>query len=238
MVQEEPLESVDPEVRGQLAAIGIQKGKPFAPDERMKAILTDAVAVGNSTARTILFNTRDRDAYLYPGSGWKPGFIGGNAHFSPDGVLNPDARTYFFYVATGVTPAMAMKMVGIGSQYALTEHDATGNYLDGAKNYRLHLPENIPAKDFWSLIVYDPQTRSLLQTDQQFPSCNSQNIDLIVNPDSSVDIYFGPSAPSGKEPNWIQTIPGKAWWVALRLYGPLEPWFDKTWKPGEIEQIK
>lgn len=238
VVQEEPLESVDPEVRGQLAAIGIQKGKPFAPDERMKAILTDAVAVGNSTARTILFNTRDRDAYLYPGSGWKPGFIGGNAHFSPDGVLNPDARTYFFYVATGVTPAMAMKMVGIGSQYALTEHDATGNYLDGAKNYRLHLPENIPAKDFWSLIVYDPQTRSLLQTDQQFPSCNSQNIDLIVNPDSSVDIYFGPSAPSGKEPNWIQTIPGKAWWVALRLYGPLEPWFDKTWKPGEIEQIK
>ena len=85
-------------------------------------------------------------------------------------MLDLDARTYFFYVATGVTPAMVVKMVGIGSQYALTEHDAAGQYLDGAKNYRLHLPPNMPAKDFWSVIVYDPQTRSMLQTDQRFPS--------------------------------------------------------------------
>lgn len=130
-----------------------------------------------------------------------------------------------------------MKMVGIGSQYALTEHDIYGNYLDGSKNYKLHLPSGIPAKDFWSIIVYDPQTRSLLQTDQQFPSRNCQNKDIIINPDKSVDIWFGPTAPAGKEPNWIQTIPGKAWWVGLRLYGPLEPWFDKTWRPGEIELI-
>jgi hypothetical protein len=130
---------------------------------------------------------------------------------------------------------MMVKMVGIGSQYAYTEHDATGRYLDGGKTYRLHLPPHIPAKDFWSVIVYDPQTRSMLQTDQQFPSTSSQKEGLIVNPDTSVDVHFGPQPPAGKESNWIQTVPGKGWAVILRLYGPLEPWFDKTWRPGEIE---
>jgi hypothetical protein len=132
---------------------------------------------------------------------------------------------------------MAWKIVGIGSQYAYTEHDAAGNYLDGAKTYRLHLPSNIPAKDFWSVIVYDPQTRTMLQTDQQFPSVNGQKEGLIVNPDGSVDIEFGPEPPAGKEANWIQIVPGKRWFVVLRLYGPLEPWFDKTWRPGEIELV-
>jgi hypothetical protein len=238
VVQEEPLEAVDPEIRGLLAAIGIQKGKPFAPDERMKSILADAAAVGNATARAIFFDTRDPDACLYPNSDWKMAFIGSDYKFSPDGVLNPDARTRYYYGATGVTPAMMVKMVGIGSQYAMAERDAMGKYLDGAKNYRLHLPPNLPAKDFWSLIVYDPQTRSLLQTDQQFPSAGNQRKGIVINSDSSVDVYFGPEPPPGKENNWIQTIPGKGWWVILRLYGPLEPWFDKTWRPGEIEIVR
>ena len=238
VVQEEPLEAVDPEIRGLLAAIGIQKGKPFAPDARMKGILADAAAVGNATARAIFFDTRDPDACLYPNSDWKMAFIGNDYKFSPDGVLNPDARTRYYYGATGVTPAMMVKMVGIGSQYAMAERDAMGKYLDGAKNYRLHLPPNLPAKDFWSLIVYDPQTRSLLQTDQQFPSAGNQRKGIVINSDSSVDVYFGPEPPPGKENNWIQTIPGKGWWVILRLYGPLEPWFDKTWQPGEIEIVR
>jgi hypothetical protein len=238
VVQEEPLDAIDPEVRGLLAAIGIQKGKPFAPDTRMKSILADAAAVGNATARAIFFDTRDPDARLYPNSDWKMAFIGNDYKFSPDGVLNPDARTRYYYGATGITPAMMVKMVGIGSQYAMANRDTTGKFLEGTNNYRLHLPPNIPAKDFWSIIVYDPQTRSLLQTDQRFPSCNSQKQDLIINPDSSVDVFFGPVPPPGKEANWIQTIPGKGWWVILRLYGPLEPWFDKTWRPGEIELVK
>jgi hypothetical protein len=235
VVQEEPLDAVDPETRGLLAAIGIQKGKPFAPDSRMKGIFADAAAVGNATARAIVFNTRDRDAYYYPNSAWKMVFIGNDPGFSPGGVLNPDARTLYFYAAWGTTPAMAMKMVGIGSQYTVAEHDATGQYLDGAKSYRLHLPPNVPVKDFWSLIVYDPQTRSLLQTDQRFPSISSQKKDILINPDTSVDVYFGPEPPHGKETNWVQTIPGKGWFVVLRLYGPLETWFNKTWRPGEIE---
>jgi len=238
VIQEEPLESVDPEVRGLLAVIGIEKGKPFSPDARLKNILVDAVAVGNATARAISFSNRNPDAYLYRNSGWKLGFVGNNHEFSPGGILDPDARTYFFYLATGITPAMALKMVGIGSQYAVLEHDAMGQYLDGAKNYRLNLPPNIPAKDFWSVILYDPQTRSLLQTDQQYPSCNSQKEGLIINPDGSADVYFGPQPPSGQENNWVQTIPGKGWYTILRLYGPLEPWFDKTWRPGDIELIK
>lgn len=238
VVQEEPLEAVDPEVRGLLASVGIQKGKAFIPDPRMKAILTDAAAVGNATGRTILFSTRDQNAFLYPESWWKMPFIGSDIEFSSGGVLNQDARTYFFYTATGVTPAMMQKMVGLGSQYAITEHDAEGNYLDGAKNYRLHMPPQIPAKDFWSIIAYDPQSRSMLQTDQQYPSCSSQKEGFVYNSDSSADIYFGPDAPSGKENNWVQTIPGKGFWVGLRLYGPLEPWFDKTWRPGEIEPAR
>ncbi len=238
VIQEEPLEAVNPEVRGLLASIGIQKGKPFEPDARMKRILADAAAVGNATARAIEFKTRDKDSYFYPNSQWKTLFIGNDYLFSPGGVLNPDARTLYFYFATGSSPAWSTKMVGQLSQYISTEHDATGKYLDGSKNYRLHLPGNIPAKRFWSLVVYDPQTRSLLQTDQQAPSISSLRKDIVVNPDSSVDVWFGPKAPAGKDSNWIQTIPGKGWFVMLRLYGPLEPWFDKTWLPGEIELVK
>jgi len=92
--------------------------------------------------------------------------------------------------------------------------------------------------DFWSVVVYDPQTRSYLQTDQPIPSTSSQKEGIAINPDSSVDVYFGPEPPPGKEANWVQTIPGKGWFIVLRLYGPLEPWFDQTWRPGEIELVE
>ena len=237
VVAEEPLDAIDPETRGLLAAIGIRKDQSFAPDARMKKILADATAVGNATARALRFSSREKDAYYYPNSGWKMLFPGGDPSFSPDGVLNPDSRAAYFYCGWGITPAMARKMVGVGSQYAITEQDAQGHYLDGGRTYRLHLPPDIPAKDFWSVIIYDPQTRSMLQTDQQYPSINSQKEDLIVNTDGSVDIIFSPEPPSGNKANWLQTIPGKGWFVWIRLYGPLEPWFDKTWQPGEIELL-
>src|SRR5271168_48002 len=97
---------------------------------------------------------------------------------------------------------------------------------------------NIPVKDFWSVILYSNQTRSMIQTDQRFPSVSSQTKGLQTNPDGSVDVYVGPKAPAGKESNWVQTVPGKDWNTILRLYGPLDPWFDKTWRPGEIEPVK
>lgn len=235
IVQQEPADAADPEILGQMAAIGIVKGKPFAPDERMKKILTEAAAVGSATARAISYRPRDADFYYYPGqSSWTQLFVGGNYEFLRNSARYLDARTAFYYTATGVTPAMAATMVGQGSQYAVSALDADRNYLDGSKSYRLHLPTNIPAKTFWSVIIYDTQTRSLLQTDQKSPGVSSEQ-GVQPNADGSADVYFGPSAPAGKESNWIQTLPGKGWFAFLRLYGPLPPWFDKTWRPGEIE---
>lgn len=237
VVQEEPLEAVDPETRGLLASLGIQKGKPFEPDARMLRILTEAAAVGNATARALAFHTRDQGAYYYPNSAWKMWWVDNDFEFSPGGVPNPDGRTQYFYVATGSSPAFTVKLVGKSSQYAFATQDANGQYLDGGRSYRLHLPAGIPVGNFWSILVYDSQSRSMLQTDQQFPSVSSQKNDLIVNHDTSVDVYFGPTSPPGKEPNWVQTVPGKGWWTVLRLYSPLEPWFDKTWRPGELELV-
>jgi hypothetical protein len=234
VVQKEPAESCDPITLGFYASIGIEKGKPFAPDARMKKILHEAAAVGDATARTLTYQSRIPEAFYYPHSTWRQ-WLGGYKFESQPGVSYLDAAAFFYFYATGVTPAMEAKMVGRGSQYAVGIVDSKGSPLDGGKSYRLHLLPNIPVKDFWSAIVYDNQTRSMLQTDQPFPQVSSQDKGLRVNPDGSVDVYFGPKAPAGKANNWIQTVPGKGWNMLFRLYGPLEPWFDKTWRLGEIE---
>lgn len=240
VIQREPLGVIDPETRGLLAAIGIVKGRPFAPDERMRGLLAEAAAVANGTARAISFKTRDPQAFLYPERAWKTGFIGSDYHWLPyDGVGGRalDARTMFFYIATVNTPAMALRIPGVGSQYAIAEHDAAGEYLDGAASYEVTLPADVPAKDFWSVVVYDPQTRSELQTPQPFPSKNNVRDDLIFNDDGTITLTFGPNPPATNVANWTQTVPGKKWFVILRLYGPLEGWFEKTWVPGDLVRV-
>ena len=132
---------------------------------------------------------------------------------------------------------MCMRFPGIGSQYLFAMRDGDGNFLDGDCTYRLTLPPDVPESRFWSVMVYDRQTRSMLQTDQPTPDVGSQSGKVATNKDGSTDIYFGATAPDGKANNWLQTIPGKGFFVILRLYSPLEPFFDKTWRPGEIETI-
>jgi len=152
--------------------------------------------------------------------------------FSRDGAPQIDARNNVYYMAAGNSPAMMEKNVGQGSQYLWTYRDADGRFLDGAKNYRLHVPQNIPAGNFWSVLVYDSLSRSELQNGQPFPSVSSYSKPE-VNPDGSIDIYFGPDAPKQTK-NWIKTVPGKGWFPIFRFYGPAQAYFDKTWKLEDI----
>ncbi|MCJ8318332.1 MAG: DUF1254 domain-containing protein, partial [Colwellia sp.] len=244
VLQKEPVSFLDPELRGQAAAIGIQKGKPFNPDERMKGILKDAVQVGNATARSISFKSRDPNAKIFEDKQWFTGFIGRDYQWLLDngqGGRNMDARTLFFYIATVNTPAMALQIPGIGSNYAMTTGDNNGDILFGEKTYQVTLGADAPAKDFWSMVAYDPQTRSELQVPggSKYPSKNNKRDNLVYNKDGSVTLYFGPKAPKGKPvANWTETTPNKAWFAMFRLYGPLQPWFDKTWALSDFTLVK
>ncbi len=176
IIQTEPVESVGRERAGLLAAIGIQKGKPFEPDARMKRILTEAAAIGSG--------------------------------------------------------------LGQGSDYAALILHPKGNALDGSKTYRLTFPPDIPVANSWSVTIYDSQTRSVLRTSQRGTTLSSVFGGVEQNPDGSTDLYFGPKVPMGKRMNWLQTVPGRSWFIVLRMYGPEKTWLDKTWRPGEFELVK
>ena len=237
LVQEEPTSALDPERAGQLAGIGIVHGRPFAPDDRRRATIDNAVRAAAAISRALVYAPRDPEATLFEGSSWLQAFVGGSHEFLRDGARLLDARTAFHYFATVITPAMAHAQVGAGSAYAYTAHDADGQSLDGAATYSLTLPPDPPARNFWSVDVYDTQTRSLLQTDDPYPSVMSLGGAVVPDDDGSFTLWFGPAAPEGREVNWIQTVPGKSWFPMLRLYGPLEPWFDRTWRPSELQRM-
>jgi hypothetical protein len=237
VVQNEPADFVEPETVGLFASVGIRKGKPFAPDARMTKILTDAVALGNAAARSFLWAPRDKRVFLYSDRQWVTPFVGGSYLFRDGAELMLDVRSMFFYYATGITPAMADAKPGTGSAYAGAFRDKMGNYLDGSKTYKVTLPGPIPMNNFWSFTVYSNQTRSLLETDQKLAGVDSNSKDLKMNADGSASVWFGPTPLDGHQGNWVQTMPGQGWNVLLRLYGPLEPWFDKSWKPSDIEEV-
>jgi hypothetical protein len=257
VVQQEPATALDPELMGSLAAIGIMKGKEFAPDDRMKKILTEAAALGNATSRSLFMNARAADWYYYPGSAWLNSlFVTGSEFetpipeitkkgakpFPPTGYRTLNARSMFFYGITGITPAMSMRLTGIGSQYLFLTLDADKHAFNGAKTYKVTLPPNIPAEKFWSLTVYDNQTRSMLDTQQRYPRAGSQSYPspaAEAEADGSTTVYFGPTQPDGvARGNWIQTDPAKGWFLILRLYSPLEPFFTKEWRPSEVALVK
>ncbi len=257
IIQQEPATSLDPELAGSLAAIGIVKGKPFAPDARMKKIMSEALTVANAASRTLFMSPRDPSWYYYPNSSWMNFLFvtgyefetpipmitrEGAKPFAPTGYRTLNARTNFFYGITGITPAMAMRLTRIGSQYLFALNDADKNYFDGAKTYKVTLPKGIPEANFWSFTVYDNMSRSMLDTPQRYPRAGSQSYPspaAAADADGSTTIYFAPKQPKGvKRGNWIQTDPKKGWFTILRLYSPLEPFFDKSWRPSEIELVK
>ena len=235
VVQNEPADWVDPDTVGLYASVGIRKGQPFAPDARLKGILTDSVALANAIARSDLFASRDPRTRIYPDRQWLTPFVGSSYQFLSAAERLLDARTMFFYYATGITPAMTESKPGTGSAYAAVFRDSTAEYLDGGRTYKLTLPGPIPAKNFWALTVYDNQTRSLLPTDQKLAGIDSTLPGIRMNQDGGATIYFGLKAPVGQEKNWVQTVPGRGYNVVLRLYGPLEPWFNKSWRPGDFD---
>jgi hypothetical protein len=237
LVEREPVDAISPSDRFLLASIGIEKGKPFAPDTSTKQLLTEAARAGAAMARANTFASRDPSAKVYPDRRWEWAFVGGSATWDEQGYVNVDHRAAWNYAATGNSPAMVERTVGSGSQYLVVARDVSGAFPDGGQDYRLHLPVNVPVKLFWSVVVYDALSRSELQNGEKFPSV-SQYTSPIPNSDGSVDIYFGPQAPAGKEKNWIRTLPGRGWFPYLRFYSPTEAFFDKTWRPDDIVEVE
>lgn len=258
-VQNQPATSYDVELAGQLAAIGIVHGQDFAPDDRMKAILGDASQVGQAFGRALQWRYADAhpDWAYYEGSNWGNMLFEGGAFFETpppafeDGVFKPypptgartlDSRTAFYYAYTLDSPAMVMRLPGVGSQYLMGFLDANGDPYDGSKTYKVTLPKDIPAKAFWSLTLYDNQTRSMLQTPQKYPRAGSQSYPTAAASaadDGSTTVWFAPEKPADvADGNWIQTDPEKGWFTLLRLYSPKLAFFEKTWQPSEIELVE
>ena len=236
IVQYEPASAFSAYELGLLKALGIEKGKEFSPDTRMQKLLTEGIQIGEAIAKANAYANRLEGVRIYDDRKYEYLFLGGRHDFMSGDALWIDARTLYHYEAVVVTPAMAAKMVGNGSQYLACYRDKDDNYLMGDNNYQLHLPAGIPAKNFWSVTVYHPDTRSLLQNGMDKPSVSSYD-DPIVNDDGTVDLFFGPEAPAGKEKNWVKTIPGEGWEILFRLYGPLEPYFDGSWKPDDFVKL-
>jgi hypothetical protein len=259
LVQDEPAEALDPEIGGQLAAIGIAKGKQFVPDAHQRQILEQAIAFANAASRTVSFSPSASEGFTYydTDSAWVNSlFVGGYEFLAPPPLVTKDgvkpfpatgartlnARIAMFYVATGITPAMVMRLPKIGSQYLGAFLDRQKRPFDGGRTYKLTLPKDIPAEKFWSLTVYDNQSRSMLATEQRFPRAGSQSFPTPAaqaSPDGATTVYFGPRQPPDVAAgNWIQTVAERGWFVMLRLYSPLQSFFDKTWRPGEVTLVQ
>lgn len=169
----------------------------------------------------------------YPDRQWVNVFPGEDPFFRG----NLLERTLYFTLAYGMSPGMAVSLVDKGAKYPGVFRDKDGDYLEGGKSYKLHLPPNVPAANFWSVTLYDALTASGLDNGQPFPSLNSMDKPT-QNADGSFDLYFGPTAPGGTEKNWMRTVPGKGYFVLLRLYSPKQSFFDETWKPDDVVKVK
>jgi hypothetical protein len=231
----EPPRLRDKAMLGMLAPLGIVHGKPFTPDARVRGILERAAKVGNAMSRTIAYNSRNPNRIYAKGSKWEFVFLTESATFETDSYLDVDASVTFSHQAMFTAQGMVQKIVGKGSQYLAAYKDGDANWLDGGQSYRLHVDANVPVEDFWSVMVYDAETRSMIVNDQ-VPGRDS-NAALKTNKDGSVDLYFGPTAPERLESNWVKTIPGKGFFLYFRVYGPKKEFFDLSWRLDDLEKL-
>jgi hypothetical protein len=238
-IQYEYVDPTELDMRGMLLALGITRDRPFAPDARTRAMLAKAAATGFKMSKALAFDSMDLrpSARIYEDRQWGNVFTAKNPEFKTDGAIDLDMRAVMFTGAYSTSPAMVLDIVGAGAKYPSTNRDANGDYLSGGASYRLSVPAHVPVNNFWSVTVYDALTASGLDNGQPFPSISSFD-KPVANPDGSTDIYFGPSAPQGHEKNWLRTVPGKGYFVIFRLYGPTQPYFDKTWKLPDIEKVQ
>lgn len=221
---------------GELAALGIIKGQPFAPDARMTAILEKAAVLANGQMRVQSFADRRADRVAWPDRQWEWATLRPeNGTFDAATYVDLEAREKWFYQAQVESPAMFRRTAGAGSLYWLGTRDASGAFLDGSKAYRLSVPQPVPGKLFWSVTVYDAETRSEISTDQGYSALRSL-FELKDMTGASAELRFGPRAPTGGEGQWIKTTPGKGWFVYFRIYGPEAAAFDGSWKPGDFER--
>lgn len=235
-------ETVIPEfstMYGMLAMLGIEKGKPFAPDARMTAILERAAKTGRDQMLVAGFASSRTDRFVWDDRRWEYAtLVPDNGAFERPTGIDLEARDRWFSQAVGMSPKMVLRVEGAGSLYWLGLRDKAGAYLDGGKTYRLSLPNPVPAGLFWSVTVYDARTRSQIQTDQDKAALRSMVEFKDGGETGTSDLYFGPEAPAGQEGHWIRTIPGEGWFVYLRLYGPTGPAFDGSWRPGDFERVE
>jgi hypothetical protein len=239
VIQEEPPIDEFRPMLGILANLGIEQGKPFAPDARMKGILERAAKDGKAQMLVAGFASNRPDIAVWPDRKWEYATLRfENGDFELPTGIDMEARDRWFSQAVGMSPKMVLRTEGAGSLYWLGLRDKTGAYVDGSKTYRLVIPQPVPHKLFWSVTVYDTETRSQIQTDQDKAALRSLVELKDVPTTQPTELYFGPQAPAGKEGQWIKTIPGKGWFVYLRLYGPTKPAFDGSWKPGDFEEVK
>jgi hypothetical protein len=231
----EPPRVRDYAMLGMLAPLGIEHGKPFKPDNRVRGILERAAKVGNAMSRTIAYNSRNPNRIYAEGSKWEWVFLTKSATFETDSYLDVDASVTFAHQALFTAQGMVQKLEGKGSQYLAAYKDGDGNWLDGGASYQLHVDADVPVVDFWSVMVYDAETRSMI-VNNQIPGLDS-NAKLKPNPDGSVDLYFGPEPPNGGKSNWVKTLPGKGFFLYFRAYGPKKEFFDLTWQLDDLKKL-
>lgn len=233
VVQSEPWLQRDRVMIDQLRSLGIEKGKPFNPDATTQAVLDSAA----KEAQALLSQQYDAGfPAMNPGIRWFPAARADVVRAVQTGYGNVDE---YPVDARGVTYTLGfsgIKTIGTAQFYLLTSKDKDGNPFDGGATYRLTVPANAPAKQYWSATVYDRETHALVKGMSK-ASVASIGSGVRKNDDGSVDVWFGRTAPAGKESNWVPTDPAKKFEVMFRLYGPQKPLFDKSWKLPDVEKV-